>query len=126
MAHWFASLLSSLTSSADKNAGTVGYQSISPAQAKEKMEGTQPLVVLDVREPWEYSQGHIPGSKLLPVGQITSSSAAQTIPQLDTPVLVYCRSGNRSKKACAELAKLGYSQVYDLGGIQNWPYPIEK
>lgn len=82
-------------------------------------------IVLDVREQEEYDQGHIPGAVLLPVGEITQESASAAVPEKDTVVLVYCRSGNRSKAAAGELAQLGYTQVYEFGGIQDWPYEIE-
>ena len=63
---------------------------------------------------------------LLPVGTIDGDTAAQVIPEKDTVVLVYCRSGNRSKTASQALADLGYTQVYEFGGIRDWPYEIEE
>ena len=82
-------------------------------------------VVLDVREQSEYDAGHIAGAVLLPLGTINEETASAVIPQKDTPVLVYCRSGNRSKTASAKLAKLGYTSVYEIGGINSWPYGVE-
>ena len=100
------------------------YQQISQERAKEMMD-TQQVLVLDVREQAEYDSGNIPGALLLPVGTIEEDTAAAVIPEKDTVVLVYCRSGNRSKTAAAALAALGYSHVYEFGGINTWPYGTE-
>lgn len=100
------------------------YQQIIQERAKEMMD-TQQVLVLDVREQAEYDSGHIPGALLLPVGTIEEDTAAAVIPEKDTVVLVYCRSGNRSKTAAAALAALGYSHVYEFGGINTWPYGTE-
>ena len=102
-----------------------GYQQITAQEAKTMMDVDAGTIVLDVREQEEYDQGHIPGAVLLPVGEITQESASAAVPEKDTVVLVYCRSGNRSKAAAGELAQLGYTQVYEFGGIQDWPYEIE-
>ncbi|MBQ7859632.1 MAG: rhodanese-like domain-containing protein [Faecalibacterium sp.] len=100
------------------------YQQISQQTAKQMMDEEQ-VLILDVREQEEYDSGHIPGAVLLPVGSIDGESAAAVIPQKDTTVLVYCRSGNRSKQASAALAELGYTAIYEFGGITTWPYEIE-
>ena len=101
------------------------YQPITQEAAKEMMD-TQEVVILDVREQYEYDSGHIPGAVLLPVGTITEDTAAAMIDDLDTVVLVYCRSGNRSKTASQALADLGYTNVYEFGGINDWPYEVES
>ena len=101
------------------------YQQITQEAAKEMMD-TQEVLILDVREQHEYDSGHIPGAALLPVGTITKDTAAAVIDELDTVVLVYCRSGNRSKTASQALAALGYTNIYEFGGINTWPYEIEK
>ena len=101
------------------------YQQITQEEAKEMMD-TQEVVILDVREQHEYDSGHIPGAVLLPVGTITDDTAAAVIDELDTVVLVYCRSGNRSKTASQALADLGYTNVYEFGGINDWPYEVES
>ena len=88
------------------------------------MMNTQEVVILDVREQYEYDSGHIPNAVLLPVGTITEDTAAVVIPELDSVVLVYCRSGNRSKTASQALADLGYTNVYEFGGINDWPYDV--
>lgn len=105
--------------------GAEGYQQITVEEAKAIMEEQETEIVLDVREQEEYDSGHIPGAILLPVGTIEEESAAEVIPAKDTTVLVYCRSGNRSKTASAALAELGYTAVYEFGGIQDWDYEIE-
>lgn len=102
-----------------------GYQKISQEKAKEMMDAEE-VLILDVREQEEYDSGHIPGAVLLPVGSIDEETAAAVIPETDTVVLVYCRSGNRSKKAAEALAELGYTDIYEFGGINTWPYEIEK
>ena len=100
------------------------YQQISQEEAKEMMD-TQDVIILDVREQDEYDSGHIPGAVLLPVGTIDEETAAEVIPEKDSTVLVYCRSGNRSKTASSALAELGYTNIYEFGGINTWPYATE-
>ncbi len=90
------------------------------------MDSQTGCLILDVREEDEYNSGHIPGAVLFPVGTIDQSTAQQLIPDQDTVLLVYCRSGNRSKTAASALADLGYTQVYEFGGIIDWPYDIES
>ena len=101
------------------------YQQISQEEAKEMMD-TQDVIILDVREQDEYDSGHIPGTILLPVGTIDEETAAEVIPEKDSTVLVYCRSGNRSKTASSALAELGYTNIYEFGGINTWPYETES
>ena len=101
-----------------------GYQQISQEEAKAMMD-TQVVIILEVREQDEYDSGHIPGAVLLPVGTIDETTAAEVIPEKDSTVLVYCRSGNRSKTASAALAELGYTNIYEFGGINTWPYETE-
>ena len=100
------------------------YQQITQETAKEMMD-TQDVIVLYVREQYEFDAGHIPGAVLLPVGTITKDTAAAVIDNLDTVVLVYCRSGNRSKTASQALADMGYINIYEFGGINTWPYEVE-
>ena len=100
----------------------MSYQQITAEQAKTMMNEQPDAVILDVREQQEYDSGHIPNAVLLPVGSITEQTAAEVIPDKETVVLVYCRSGNRSKTASALLAELGYNKIYEFGGINSWPY----
>ena len=101
------------------------YEQITQEAAKEMMD-TQEVIILDVREQDEYDSGHIPGAVLLPVGTINEETASAVIPEKDDNVLVYCRSGNRSKTASAALAGLGYTSIYEFGGINTWSYEIEQ
>ena len=101
------------------------YTQISQKAAKEMMD-TQDVIILDVRELDEYNAGHIVGAVLLPVGTITEESASTVIPKKDSVVLVYCRSGNRSKTASAALVELGYTNVYEFGGFNTWEYGTER
>lgn len=100
------------------------YHQISQEEAKERMNHEN-VVILDVREQSEYEEGHIPGAVLLPVSTITKDTAAAVIQDFDTEVLVYCRSGNRSRTASSALGELGYRNVYEFGGIRTWPYEVE-
>ena len=101
------------------------YQQISQEEAKQRMD-EQDVIILDVREVDEYDSGHIPGAVLLPLGTIDKDSAAAVIPDKDSVVLVYCRSGNRSKQASSILAELGYTGIFEFGGINTWPYEIVR
>lgn len=101
------------------------YQQITQEEAKKKMD-TQEVIILDVREQDEFDVGHIPGAVLLPVGTISGETAAAVIPELDSVVLVYCRSGNRSKTASSAFAELGYTNIFEFGGINTWPYEVEE
>ena len=101
------------------------YQQISQEEAWDMMN-TRQVVILDVREQNEFDAGHIAGAVLLPVGSITAETASAVIPNQDSVVLVYCRSGNRSKTASQALAELGYTEVYEFGGINTWPYEVIK
>ena len=100
------------------------YQQITQEEAKNMMD-TQDALILDVREQSEFDDGHIPDAVLLTVGTITEDTVAAVIPEKDIVVLVYCRSGNRSKKAAQALADLGYTNIYEFGGINTWPYEVE-
>ena len=101
------------------------YHQIDQETAKRMMD-EQDVVILDVREQDEYDSGHIADALLLPVGTISEETAASVIPEKDTTVLVYCRSGNRSKTASQALADLGYTQIYEFGGIHTWQYETEQ
>ena len=120
-----AILASAMAMTACGAASSDAYQHISQEKAKEMMD-TQEVLILDVREQDEYDGGHIPGAVLLPVGTIDEDTAAEVIPEKDSTVLVYCRSGNRSKTASSKLADLGYTNIYEFGGINTWPYETES
>ena len=107
------------------NSADGSYQQITQEEAKEMMD-SQEVIILDVREQDEYDSGHISGAVLLPVGTIDENTAAEVIPEKDSTVLVYCRSGNRSKTASSTLADLGYTNIYEFGGINTWPYETKS
>ena len=101
------------------------FQVITAQKAKQIMDNEQGAIIVDVREPDEYSAGHIPGAKLLPLGNLNKLAATE-LPDLDATILVYCRSGARSNMGAQVLASLGYTHVLDIGGIINWPYDVVK
>ena len=113
-----AAILLALTGCGGKNMENT-YQQITQEEAKDMMDAGD-VIVLDVREQSEFDAGHIPGAVLLPVGTIAKDTAAAVIPEMDAVVLVYCRSGNRSKQASEKLVSLGYTNVYEFGGINDW------
>jgi phage shock protein E len=111
------------TANTEAPAAVAEYRKISAEEAKAMMDSGEAVIVLDVREQSEYDAGHISGAVLLPVGSI-AEKAAETLPDKNAVLLVYCRSGNRSKTASETLLGLGYTQVYDFGGIIDWPYDV--
>ena len=94
---------------------------ISPQEAKKMMEQTEKHVLLDVRTPAEYREIRISGAKLLPVDEL-GARAAKELPDKDELILIYCRSGARASAALKTLTAMGYTNVYNFGGIMNWPY----
>lgn len=99
------------------------YQVITADQAKKIMDTETNITIVDVREPSEYDTGHIKNAKLLPVGDIAKLAATE-LPDKSAKILVYCRSGRRSKAAAETLISLGYTNVLDFGGISNWSYEV--
>lgn len=98
------------------------HRRVSFETAKEIMDAEPEHLILDVREEEEYITGHADGAVLFPVDTITAESAAELIPSKNTPLLVYCRSGRRSRQAAETLASLGYTRIYDIGCLIGWPY----
>ena len=94
-------------------------------EAKAVIDAEENVIILDVREQYEYDEGHIPGAVLLPSGSV-KAKASEVLPDKNQKILVYCRSGNRSGTAARALVALGYTQIYDFGGIINWPYDVVK
>lgn len=93
--------------------------------AKQLMDAHPDHRLFDVREEEEYVTGHAAGALLFPLDSMDAATAAQMIPEKDTPVLVYCRSGQRSGEAAQRLAQLGYTRVYDIGSLVGWPYGMD-
>lgn len=104
---------------------TGGYQVITAKQAKQILDNDKDVILLDVREADEYAQGHIPNARLMPLGTI-AKQAPTDLPDRDAKLMVYCRSGRRSKMAADTLLTLGYTHVLDMGGILDWPYDVVK
>lgn len=102
----------------------VQYVSISAEEAKQLMDIQQNYVILDVRTEEEYNDSHIPGAILIPDYEI-EKRAGKELPDKEQLILVYCRSGRRSKLASQTLAELGYSNIKEFGGIIDWPYEVE-
>lgn len=98
-----------------------GYHKISAKEAKARMDSGDAAVILDVRTPGEFAEKHIPGAISLPNETIGNQPPAE-LPDRNAEILVYCRSGNRSAQAAKKLAAMGYTKLYDFGGIRDWPY----
>jgi rhodanese-related sulfurtransferase len=98
---------------------------ISPEEAKKRLDSEEAIIVLDVRTKEEYDGGHIKDSVLIPVDKL-KDEAESKLKDKETVIFVYCRSGNRSTTAANILVELGYKNVYNLGGINQWPYEILK
>ena len=99
------------------------YQSITQEKAKEIMDGGGDYVILDVREQSEFDEGHISGAILIPYTEI-EERAENELSDKDETILVYCRSGRRSKIAAEKLSELGYTNVLEFGGIIDWEYGV--
>ena len=99
---------------------TASYRQISMDEAITMMEEESGYIILDVRTPEEFADKHIPGAVNIPNETITAEEIPE-LPNKDQLILVYCRSGNRSKQASEKLAALGYTNVVEFGGINSWP-----
>lgn len=95
------------------------YTQISQDEAKEMMGRDDGHVIVDVRRQDEYDAGHIPGAILIPNESIGAEQPKE-LSDLDQIILIYCRSGNRSKQAAEKLAAMGYTNIYEFGGINTW------
>lgn len=100
------------------------YQKITPEDAKKMLEKNDDVFLIDVRTKEEYNEKHIEGSILVPL-DVLEEKIDEVVKDKNKEIIVYCRSGRRSKKAANILLELGYNNVYDLGGIINWPYKTE-
>ena len=101
------------------------YVNITAEQAKEIMDTQEGYIILDTRTQEEYDEGHIPGAILIPHDGILEK-AESVLTDKDQLILVYCRSGRRSKLAAEDLKKLGYTNIKEFGGIIDWPYEVEQ
>lgn len=111
-----AAVLAALSLSACRGAD---YAQISMEEAAQMMQQETNFLVLDVRTPEEYAEGHIPGAINVP-NETIGKDAIAALPDKEQKILVYCRSGNRSKMAAEKLAQQGYTNIVEIGGIQSW------
>ena len=102
------------------------YTQISQDEARRIMEEEDDYVIVDVRREDEFSEGHIPGAILIPNESIAEYEPPEELTDSDQIILVYCRSGRRSKEAAEKLAKMGFSRVYEFGGIIDWTGDVVK
>ena len=109
-----------LTACAPGNSSS-GYRQISMDEAVKMMRDEKNYIILDARRPDEYAEGHIPGAINIPNEEIGTAEIAE-LPDKSQLILVYCRSGRRSKLAASDLVSLGYTNVKEFGGIIDWPY----
>ena len=101
------------------------YKQITMSEAVEKMQSESNYIILDVRRPDEFAAGHIPNAVNIPNESIGADEIDE-LPDKDRLILVYCRSGNRSKQASEKLVRLGYTNIVECGGILDWKGEIEK
>ena len=106
-----------------KNENT--YEQITQEEAKKIMDEQEGYVIVDARTQEEFETGHIPNAICIP-NETISENVVEQLPNKDQLILIYCRSGNRSKKAADKLVQLGYTNIKEFGGIITWPYEIEK
>ena len=104
-----------------ESSGTASaYRQVTPQEAQALMGSEDNYVIVDVRRPDEYAAGHVPGAINIPNESIDTDRPAE-LPDLDQLILVYCRSGRRSKQASQKLADMGYTNIVEFGGINSWP-----
>lgn len=108
----------------DRGMEQVSYVNITAQEAKEIMDSQQGYIILDTRAQEEYDESHIPGAIVIPHDEILEK-AEGVLTDKDQLILVYCRSGRRSKLAAEDLVKLGYTNIKEFGGIIDWPYEVE-
>lgn len=106
----------------NNNQSSVSFKTITTEEGK-KMMDEEEVKVVDVRTKEEYESGHIPGAILIP-NETISENLPQELPDLKEKIVVYCRSGRRSDEAAKKLADLGYENIFDMGGLNDWPYEV--
>ena len=114
-----------LSSCGNAGSSSSGYRQISMDEAVKMMRDEKDYIILDVRRPDEFAEGHIPGAINIPNEEIGTAEIAE-LPDKSQLILVYCRSGRRSKEASEKLVKLGYTNIVEFGGILDWKGEIEK
>ena len=111
--------------SCDNGGNSLSYEQITAIKAKEIMDTEKDYIIIDARTDEEFAEGHIENAILIPEYEI-ADRAEKELPDKGALILVYCRSGRRSKIASDELVKLGYTNVKEFGGIIDWPYEVVK
>ena len=114
-----------MTACDGENGKASTYEQITAEQAKTIMDTEKDYVIIDARTEEEFAEGHIKNAILIPEYEI-AQRAEKELPDKEQLILVYCRSGRRSKVASEELVKLGYTNVKEFGGIIDWPYKTVK
>ena len=114
-----------LSSCASDDGSSGSYRSVSADEAAEIMKSESGYIILDVRRPDEYAEGHIPGAINVPNEEIGTAEIS-SLPDKAQLILVYCKSGRRSKVAAEKLVKLGYTNIVEFGGILDWKGDIER
>ncbi len=102
------------------------YVSIDSKEAKHRIENETGYILVDVRRPDEFKNGHIPGAINIPNETIGETANIFELPKKEQRIYVYCRSGARSKQASGKLAAMGYSNIVEMGGINTWPGNLVK
>ena len=108
-----------LSSCGTPGSSSSGYRQISMDEAVKMMRDEKDYIILDVRRPDEFAEGHIPGAINVPNEEIGTAEIAE-LPDKSQLILVYCRSGRRSKEAAGKLVSLGYTNIVEFGGILDW------
>jgi rhodanese-related sulfurtransferase len=116
-------LLSACSAPSSSSGGS--YRQISMDEAVKMMKYEKDYIILDVRRPDEFAEGHIPGAINIPNEEI-GTDEIEELPDKSQLILVYCRSGRRSKEASEKLVRLGYTSIVEFGGILDWQGDIEK
>lgn len=103
----------------------MNYKNINFEEAWNIINSDPECIVLDVREDFEYATGHAANAVLFPIDDINERSAAEILPDKNIAILIYCRTGNRSREAAEYLSEIGYTNIYDIGSLTGWPYGLE-
>ena len=119
-----AAFLLAACGQANQNSQEAVYMNITAEEAKQIMDTQEGYIILDTRARYEYDESHIPGAIVIPHDEV-KEKAEQLLPNKDQLILVYCRSGRRSKLAAEALVELGYTNIKEFGGIIDWPYETQ-
>ena len=104
----------------------IRVRTVGQEYAKQNLEENKNITLLDVRTVEEYTEIHIPGSTLIPIDELTKENLEKKLPDKQALIYIHCQSGSRSKVAYGILRELGYTNMYDIGGIDTWEYETER